>query len=584
MRIALLGAELEENLGLRYMSSSLEAKGHECLIVAFDGMQDFRPAVQAVLDYQPTLVGLSMVFTSRAREFCRLAQLLREAGFQGHLTAGGHFASLNCERLLRDYPAFDSIGLGEGEDLLVELAADLDDPSAVSGLAFRDPQGTVRLNPSSGSREDLDSLPFPKRSRLNEYFGKPIASILSSRGCWRNCAFCSINAWYRHCGGSKFRYRSVANIVAEMRELYFDHGVRIFNFQDDNFFLPKKRQAVERFAALRDSLAAEGMSGIAIAVKARPDSITREAVRVLDDLGLFRVFLGVENASQRGLDHLNRKCRVGQALEALAILNDFDVHVSFNLLLFEPDTVLEDIAINLRFLERHIENPFNFCRAEAYAGTGLEAKLAREGGLRGDYFGLDYRLKDPRSQAFHEIANHAFFQRNFSDYGLHYFNMQVDFYLQLLRRFQPQRLTAGLRAQARNFIRLTNLDTYYHLCRIYDHVASADLADPVEGQHFAQQLRSEVDERSNELRCVGEAVLEQLEAAHSGLPLPSGPSDSLAAGLRAAGGPRAGGQAERDPSPWSLLDPFGLTGEPIPYEQFRRALDAQKQTEQTARA
>jgi anaerobic magnesium-protoporphyrin IX monomethyl ester cyclase len=275
---------------------------------------------------------------------------------------------------------------------------------------------------------------------------------------------------------------------------------------------------------------------------------------------------------------------VEQALEALAILNDFDVHVSFNLLLFEPDTVLEDIALNLRFLERHIENPFNFCRAEAYAGTGLEAKLAREGGLRGDYFGLDYRLKDPRSQAFHEIANHAFFQRNFSDYGLHYFNMQVDFYLQLLRRFQPERLTAGLRAQARNFIRLTNLDTYYHLCRIYDHVASADLADPTEGQYFAQQLRAEVDERSSDLRCFGEEVLEQLEAAHSGLPMASVPSDPLATGLCAAGhGPRVGRQAVSEPSPWSLLDPFGLTGEPIPYEQFRRALDAQKQTEQAAR-
>ena len=39
--------------------------------------------------------------------------------------------------------------------------------------------------------------------------------------------------------------------------------------------------------------------------------------------------------------------------------------------------------------------------------------------------------------------------RNFSDYGLHYFNMQVDFCFQLLRRFYPAALTQQLRASVR---------------------------------------------------------------------------------------------------------------------------------------
>ena len=90
---------------------------------------------------------------------------------------------------------------------------------------------------------------------------------------------------------------------------------------------------------------------------------------------------------------------------------------------------LEDIAINIRFIERHLDNPFNFCRAEVYPGTGLEKKLSKEGLLLGDMFGLDYLLKDRQSELFHAIANHAFFDRNFNNNGLHYFNMQVDFYL-----------------------------------------------------------------------------------------------------------------------------------------------------------
>ena len=235
MKIALVGAELEENLGLRYMASSLEANKHQTQIISFNSNDDQPKVVQEILNFDPQIIGLSMVFTSRAREFLKLAQSLRDAGFRGHIVAGGHFASFNSKQLLAEYPSIDSVALGEGEDLMISLAKNLNQLSLVAALCYRNTDGTITCNPSSGNREDLDSLPFPKREHFHEYFGKKISSILSSRGCWRNCAFCSINAWYEQGGGRKFRYRSVENIVAEMKQLYFEHGIRIFNFQDDNF-------------------------------------------------------------------------------------------------------------------------------------------------------------------------------------------------------------------------------------------------------------------------------------------------------------------------------------------------------------
>src|SRR6266542_3940498 len=288
MKISLVGAELEENLGLRYMASALERDGHEVDIVPFNSEDDLASAVGQISKAEPGIVGLSMVFTGRAREFCHLAQALRDEGYRGHIVAGGHFASFNCERLLEDFPPFDSIGLGEGEELICALADHLDRIAEIPGICYRGADGALVINPSKGNPANLDALPFPKRTTFHEYFGKPIASILSSRGCWRNCAFCSINAWYERGGGKKFRVRGIDNIVAEMKELYFKHGVRIFNFQDDNFFLPNAEKALRRFEALRDGLKREGVERIAIAVKARPDSITVDSIRVLDELGLFR--------------------------------------------------------------------------------------------------------------------------------------------------------------------------------------------------------------------------------------------------------------------------------------------------------
>jgi len=74
MKVVLIGAELEENLGLRYIASSLEVCGHSVAIIPFNSEQDQESAVRQALAFEPQIIGLSMVFTSRAREFCRLAR------------------------------------------------------------------------------------------------------------------------------------------------------------------------------------------------------------------------------------------------------------------------------------------------------------------------------------------------------------------------------------------------------------------------------------------------------------------------------------------------------------------------------
>ncbi len=572
MKVALVGAELEENLGIRYMASSLEGIGHQVEIVPFNSEPEIPNVVREVNSLSPEIVGLSMVFTGRGREFCRLAGALRDGGFRGHLIAGGPFASFNAETLLRDFQAFDSIALGEGETVMCLLTEHLNNLSQVPGLCYRQQDGSVTINPSQGEQDDLDALPFPKRTTFHSYFGKPIASILTSRGCWRNCAFCSINAWYDRVGGMKFRTRSIDNIASEMMDLYNRYGVRIFNFQDDNFFLADKTKALSRFEALRDRLRQEGVQDIAIAIKARPDSITREFISVLDELGLFRVFLGVENASENGLRNLNRKQTVDESLNALEILNDFDVHLAFNLLMFEPDTVMDDLLVNLRFMERHLDNPFNFCRAEAHAGTGLETKLRAEGRLLGDYFGMDYRLRDPRCEAFHQVANYAFFDRNFNDFGLHYFNMQVDFTFQLLRRFYPEVLTQSLRGAVKSFIKETNLDTYKCLCQIYDFIESADPNNRVALQGFAGEMRVRVDEASRGLHAQGESILDALNNAYERHNQPA-PIRACASPYFGMGGPEQGAYA---PGWSSGVDLFGLIPTPIPYQTFKSQLSREQ--------
>jgi len=195
-----------------------------------------------------------------------------------------------------------------------------------------------------------------------------------------------------------------------------------------------------------------------------------------------------------------------------------------------------------------------------------------EGRLLGDYFGFDYRLRDPRSEAFHQIANYAFFNRNFSDYGLHYFNMQVDFYFQLLRRFHPEALTQSLRAAVRNFIKLTNLDTYECVCRIYDFVAATDPADQARLRGFAAEMRDRIDERSTQLLARGERILHWLETTYEHRA--SGPTEIAEVSLPAEVSTQPLRRVEAPEA--NPFDPLGLTPVPIPYDVFKARLGAEQ--------
>jgi radical SAM superfamily enzyme YgiQ (UPF0313 family) len=489
MKVALIGPELEENLALEYLDASLRRAGHEPRVFDFHSAGQLARLVQRIRAYNPDVVGLSMVFTGRAREFVALAEELRCVGFRGHITAGGHFASFHARELLTDHPAIDSVIHGEGEEAIVDLIAHLGDLGAVAGISHRDRAGeTVRTAPRRNP-DDLDSRPFPTRpASFHSYLGMPIANVLSSRGCYANCHFCSINAWYRQNPGKRYRQRDVARVAEEIARLHHERGCRLFNFHDDNFFLPDVERNVERFGALKRRLDAQGVGRIGIQVKARPDDIEIESLRVLREIGLFRVFLGVESNSVAGLRTLGRGITREQNHRALRILRQMRLHVSFNLLAFDPETTLGDLADNIAFIRRYADVPLNFGRTEVYSGTALEQRLRAEGRLIGDYFGYSYRIADPAAQRAFELFHKVFLPRNFDAGALNLAAMRLDYYFHILRHFFPDRADARLHRRARHLIAELNADSAAILERGCAFAASAESTDAAALDRFAAAM------------------------------------------------------------------------------------------------
>jgi radical SAM superfamily enzyme YgiQ (UPF0313 family) len=505
MHIALIGAECEENLALRYIRAILERAGHTVTQIAFNSAADTETAARALAATAAPLAGVSMVFTYRAREFAALAQRARTLGYRGHLVAGGHFAAFNAEALLRDVPAFDSVAIGEGEELMANLAGHLDDLAAVCGLVWRDAAGNVHRNRPAMNPPDLDRLPPPTRLEPpDEYLGLPIANLLGSRGCSHACAFCSIAAWHKLCGGPRFRLREPEAVAAELAALYH-RGYRIFNFHDDNFFLADTRASFQRYWRFGAELQRRGVGRIAFSVKSRPDSVDADLFAYLKELGLFRVFLGIEAGTPAALRALSRGQSLDDNCRALETVNRLGLHACFNLLLLNPDSTLEDFRAHVAFLRAHAGNPMNFCRTEVYAGTPLEARLRRQGRLRGDYWGYGYAIGDPRAQTVFELMYLGLAGRHFGDECVHHLTMRVDFERQLLAHFYqcPPRLDR----QAKEFIRRVNLNSCDYLDELANR-AAAGFADDEARQAYLHDLRRRVQRDNDRFHDRAEALLD----------------------------------------------------------------------------
>ncbi|MBN2007798.1 B12-binding domain-containing radical SAM protein [candidate division KSB1 bacterium] len=408
-----------ENIGLGYLAAVLRSKNHSVRIIncAIEKLS-FREVISCILKFKPDVLGIT-VKSVNIRRAIDVVTHLRNCDFRGHVTLGGHYATVHHSELLRDFPAISSVVRGEGELALLDLVENVKTGNFthIKNLSYRK-SNSVIINDMAETLTPLDELPFPARDDTARVIQKDGSiSISASRGCYASCSFCSIAHFYNISNGPRWRRRSPQNIAAEIEYLSRTFHTSKFKFIDDQLFL-SNRSALKFVRELQAELQKRHLT-IQFSMNCRANHITHELFALLKSIGLKKVFIGIESAHQRGLDTFNKGTSVQINNDALTVLDELNIDYDIGFILIDPYTTFDELTENLNYLstiKKRIEGRHCYLSVttslEVFGGTPVCIKLQNEGRLTGDYFnGYHYMVEDANVKRYQFIMEHIIEQK-----------------------------------------------------------------------------------------------------------------------------------------------------------------------------
>ncbi len=370
-------------IGIMSLSSVLKRAGHE--VTMFDQANPETPnevLIAEIRRQRPALIGLSFLSTTSYPYAKILARQIRAAVPAVKIAFGGVFASLNPQLVKLQVPEVDFVCRGDGEQLILDLAARLDDPDTVAGVTWQEKGGKLRHNANRPLERNLDQWPFPDRAGLAldfvESMPLDVPAVLSlerfttmqtSRGCPWPCVFCDIPIFNE----GKWRSRSPEHVIAEFKQLRED-GYGSVYFVDDHFLLqPKRIQAICK--GINDN-------GINIqwGCEGRVDSTCMELFPAMAKAHCRTLMFGIESGSQKILARLKKEQTLAEIETAVNKAKDAGIEIVHGFFVVgSPDETEEDMRQSFRFASKLRIDTFGFNRLCVYRGTPLWQEYVRRG-------------------------------------------------------------------------------------------------------------------------------------------------------------------------------------------------------------
>jgi radical SAM superfamily enzyme YgiQ (UPF0313 family) len=383
-KTAKVQANYWQPLNLLYMGATLEEAGHEVMFLdgSFLGHDTI---IKRIKEFGPGLVGIyaNAFLWPRAK---KTASDIRGEGI--HVTAGGPYPIAVREKCLED-SGFGSIVECEGEHVIVEMVEKLEKGESlegVKGVIFRENEKIIK-NPEAPAIEDLDSLPMPARHLLENpmlylpppgnYKRKPVAIIMTSRGCDMRCIYCF------QPGERRIRYRSVENVLQEIDSV-IGQGYKEVRFLDDTFCGDYDR-AMEIAHEIKNR-----RLDIAWYVSARVNQVDEPLLRAFKEAGCWAILFGAESGVQKNLKTLKKGITLEQTRRAVKAAKKAGLVVCLPFIFGIPGETYEEGLETIDFAIELDPDIANFHTLTPFPGTELYENIDKYGKISGDLENFTY--------------------------------------------------------------------------------------------------------------------------------------------------------------------------------------------------
>jgi radical SAM superfamily enzyme YgiQ (UPF0313 family) len=365
-------------VGLCAISAIARQEGHETYLCEIH--QD--DPLESIKKLKPDIVAYSSL-TGEAKHYLGINKRIKDA-FPGIFTImGGHHPTFFPEVLQET--TLDAICCGEGEGGFADLLKVLSSgkrTGEIENIVFRGGAVEYKMRPLV---EDLDSLPFPDYGLIynNTPMGKyPLKSVIASRGCPYNCAYCFNRKWrelYRGLG-KHVRRHSVEYVIEDIERIKSKWPLSCVKFYDD-IFVYRADKWLEEF-----SLQYKERIGLPFFVLTRCDLLTEDMVKLLKYAGCRTISMSIEAAKpeiRNGL--LKRGMTTEQIVKAHLLCEKYGIYTFTNCIIGLPGTTFEDDLASLELsLKCHVDWG-EFLQFHPYPGTELGDQTISMGLYTPDY-------------------------------------------------------------------------------------------------------------------------------------------------------------------------------------------------------
>ena len=204
-------------LGLAYVASRVQERGHECHLVDYTWGGGYEKTLDKIRVTGAKIVGLSV--KSGEVDFCiDLSRKLKEE-LGCTIIWGGVHPSIDPEKTIT-LDCVDMICIGEGEEATAELLDTLEQNqlnTTIRNIWFKK-NGEIIRNPIRTLTQNLDNLKFPDRDLHDTQLyieQSGTVDLIAGRGCPYQCSYC-VEPTYAELfkgNGAFVRYRSVENVL-----------------------------------------------------------------------------------------------------------------------------------------------------------------------------------------------------------------------------------------------------------------------------------------------------------------------------------------------------------------------------------